>query len=59
MTEFLQTPNELSNKKKRQINKSKWKRSIRESRSREVIISYLDSFDKKELSVSILVTIKS
>ena len=30
MTDFLQTPNKLSSKKKRQINKSKQKANIKE-----------------------------
>ena len=53
MTDFLQTPNKLSSKKKRQINKSKQKASIRETSSRKATISSLESSDKKELPVSI------
>ena len=56
MTDFLQTPNKLSSKKRRQINKSKRKVSIRESSSRKATISRLESFDKKELPVPIPTT---
>ena len=56
MTDFLQTPNKLSSKKKRQINKSKRKASIEKSSSRKATINSLESFDKKELPVSILTT---
>ncbi len=58
MTDFLQTPDKLSSKKKRQINKSKRKASIGETSSRKATINSLDSSDKKELSVS-LVAIKT
>lgn len=54
MTNFLQTINNLSSKKKRQINISKRKISIEETSLRKAIISSLDNFEKKELSVSIL-----
>ena len=49
ITDFLQTPNKLSSKKKRQINKSKRKASIGETSSRKATISSLDSSDKKKL----------
>ncbi len=57
MTNFLQTPDKLSSKKRRQINKSKQKASIRETSSRKVTINNLDNSDKKELLVP-LVAIK-
>ena len=47
MTDFLQTPNKLSSKKRRQINKSKRKTSIGETSSKKATISSLDSSDKK------------
>ena len=53
MTDFLQTPNKLSSKKRRQINKSKKKASIEESSSRKATINSLKSSDKKELPVPI------
>ena len=53
MTDFLQTPNKLSSKKRRQINKSMRKISIGETSSRKATISSLDSSDKKELPVPI------
>ena len=56
MTDFLQTPNKLSSKKRRQINKSKRKASIEESSSRKATINSLESFDKKELPVPIPTT---
>ena len=56
MTNFLQMPNKLSNKKKRQINKSKRKASIEETSSRKATISNLKSSNKKELPIPILVT---
>ena len=59
MTDFLQMPNKLSGKKRRQINKSKRKTSLGETSSRKAIISSLDSLDKKELPVPIPATIKS
>ena len=59
MTDFLQTPNKLSSKKKRQINKSKQKTSIGETSSKKATISSLDSSNKKELPVPILATKKS
>ena len=58
MTDFLQTPNKLSGKKRRQINKNKQKASLGETSSRKAIINSLDSLDKKELPVSIPATIK-
>ena len=45
MTNFLQIPNKLSGKKKRQINKRKQKTNIGETSSRKATISSLDSFD--------------
>ena len=59
MTDFLQTPNKLSSKKRRQINKSKRKASFRETSSRKAIIYSLDSPNKKESPVSIPATTKS
>ena len=56
MTDFLQTPNKLSSKKRRQIDKSKRKASIGETSSRKATISSLESSDKKELPVSIPIT---
>ena len=56
MTDFLLTPNKLSSKKRRQINKSKWKASIGETSSRKATFSSLESSDKKELPVSIPTT---
>ena len=56
MTDFLQTPNKLSSKKRRQINKSKRKASIEESSSRKATINSLESSDKKELPVPIPTT---
>ncbi len=51
ITNFLQTPDKLLCKKRRQINKSKRKPSIREISSRKATINNVDSFDKKELPV--------
>ena len=51
--------NKLSNKKRRQINKKKQKTSEGETSSRKTTISNLDSFDKKELPVTMLVIKKS
>ena len=56
MTDFLQTPNKLSSKKRRQINKSKRKASIEESSLRKATINSLESSDKKELPVPIPTT---
>ena len=56
MTDFLQTPNKLSSKKRRQINKSMRKTSIGETSSRKATISSLGSSDKKELPVPIPAT---
>ena len=53
MTNFLQTPNKLSSKKKRQINKSKQKTSITKTSLRKAIISSLDSSNKKKLPILI------
>ena len=55
ITDFLQISNKLSSKKRRQINKSKQKASIREISSRKAIISNLESSNKKELLIFILV----
>ena len=56
MTDFLQTPNKLANKKKKYRNKSKQKVSIKEITSKKAIISSLKNSDKKELPVPILAT---
>ena len=48
MTDFLQTPNKLYSKKRKQINKSKQKTSRKKTSSRKVTISSLDSSDKKD-----------
>ena len=56
MTNFLQTPNKLFSKKRRQINKSKRKASIEKSSSRKATINSLESSDKKELPVPIPTT---
>ena len=47
MTNFLQTPNKLSSKKKRQINKNKQKASIGEISLNKATINSLKSSDKK------------
>ncbi len=52
MNDFLQIPDKLSGKKKKQINKSKRKASIKKTSSRKATINCLDSFDKKELTIS-------
>ena len=59
MIDFLQTPNKLSSKNKRQINKRKWKTSIGETNSKKATISSLDNSNKKKLLVLILATKKS
>lgn len=56
ITNFLQTLNKLSSKKKRQINKSKWKANIEIIILKKATISNLESCNKKELTVSILTT---
>ena len=56
MTDFLQTPNKLFSKKRRQINKSKRKANIEESSSRKATINSLESSNKKELPVPIPTT---
>ena len=56
MTDFLQTPNKLPSKMRRQINKSMRKISIGETSLRKATISSLGSSDKKELPVSIPIT---
>ena len=47
MTNFLQVPNKLYSKNKRQINKNKQKTRIEKISSRKVIIHSLNSFDEK------------
>lgn len=59
MPDFLQMPNKLTDKKRRQINKSKPKASLRETSSKKVIIGSFNNFDKKVWSVSIPAIIKS
>ena len=49
MTDFLQTPDKLFSKKRRQPNQSKQKMNIRETSLRKTTINCLDSFDKKKL----------
>ncbi len=56
MTDFLQTPDKLSSKKRRQINKCKQKVNIRETSSRKSTINSFDNSDKKELLVPLAVT---
>lgn len=56
ITDFLQTPNKLSSKKKRQINKNKQKASISKTSSRKTTINSLNNLDKKELSIPIVAT---
>ncbi len=56
MTDFLQTLDKLSSKKRRQINKSKRKASIGETSVRKATISNLDSSDKKQLQVPLATT---
>ena len=58
LTDFLQTSNKLSSKKRRQINKSKRKINIRETSSKKTTISSLDRSDKKELPILISATKK-
>lgn len=58
MTHFLQMPNKLFSKKRKQINQSKRKANIREISLRKTTINSLESSDKKELPVSILITKK-
>ena len=53
MTDFLQMLNKLSDKKRRQINKSKQKASIEDTSSRKATISSFKSFDQKELPIFI------
>ena len=59
ITNFLQTSNKLSSKKRRQINKNKQKTSIGKTSSRKATISYLNNSDKKKLPVPILAIKKS
>ena len=56
ITNFLQTPNKLSSKKRRRINKSKQNANIVETSSRKATINSLESSDKKELPVPIPTT---
>ena len=56
MTDFLQTPNKLSYKKRRQINKSKRKVNIGKTNSKKATFRNLESSDKKELPVPIPAT---
>lgn len=56
MTNFLQTSDKLSIKKKRQINKNKWKKSIRKTSSRKATINNLNNFDKIALLVFLAIT---
>ena len=56
ITDFLQMPNKLFNKKRKQINKNKRKINIKETSSKKATISSLKSFDKKKLPVSIPAT---
>ncbi len=58
MTNFLQTPDKLPSKKRRQINKSKQKASIGETNARKATLNVLDCSDKNELLVP-LATIKT
>ncbi len=58
MTDFLQMPDKLSSKKKRQINKSKQKASIGKTSARKATISSLNSSNEKQLPVP-LATIKT
>ena len=58
MTNFLQTPNKLFSKKRRQINKNKRKASLEKTSLKKAIISSLDSFDKKKSPASIPATIR-
>lgn len=51
----MQISNKLFGRKGRQMDKTKWKVSLREINSRKAIISSLNSFDKKKLLISILV----
>lgn len=55
----MQTLNKLCNRKKRQINKSKQKISIKKTSLKITTISSLDYFDNKKLPVPILVVKKS
>lgn len=59
MTDFLQMPDKLFSKKKRQINKSKQKVSIEEISSRKATINSLDISNKNKLPVLLAVIITS
>ena len=56
MTDFLQMPNKLFSKKRKQINKSKGKVNRKKTSSRKTTINSLESSDKKELPVPIPIT---
>lgn len=58
MTDFLETPNELSSKNRRQINKTKQIAILGEISSSKTINSSSNSLEKKELPVFILTIIK-
>lgn len=58
MTYFFQTRNKLFSKKKRPINKIKWKVSWKKISSRKSIIYIWNSNDKKQWSVFLRVFIK-
>lgn len=58
MNDFLQTSNKLSDKKRREINKSKRKTSLGKASSKKAIISRFNSLDEKELPISIPKTTK-
>lgn len=53
MTNFLYMPNELFNKKRSSINKSKQKNNIQKISPTKATISNLSSFDEKQLPVLI------
>lgn len=59
LTDFLEMPNKLLGKKRRQINKSKQKISLREISPPKTIISNWNSSNKKELPVFTLAIITS
>ena len=62
MIDFLQTSNKLSSKKKRQINKNKWKVSIKKTSLKKAIINSLESSNKtskpkaKNIDIAIICT---
>ena len=59
ITDFLQTLNKLSSKKKKQINKSKQNKNIKKTSKRKATISSFDSFNKIAMLIPILTTKKS